>query len=177
MAALAAHRAVSGAFSSWLAVCNTLASRPVQAGLAKASDAYFRWLCVSSGTGCGVQSFTKSGFHLTASQLVPPLPALPTFGGCCSGTCDDKYSTCWLSACQLQRTGGQPLPGSLPHSSGASHGQRSRRLIRGLPSETPPPRLARNPRAACDGPRGRKSPRPATTACARISETWTPNSS
>ena len=80
-----------------------------------------------------------------------------------TGTCDDEYSSaCWPSACRLQRTG--------------AHGQHSH-LVQGLPRDAPPPRTARNPRAACDGPRGRKSPRPATTACARISETWTPNSS
>ena len=94
-----------------------------------------------------------------------PLPALPTIGGSLlPGTCDDEYSTCWLPACQLQRTALPLLPGSPPHSSGGSHGQRSRLVVRVLPRDALPPRPARS--AACDGPRGRKSPRPATIACA-----------
>ena len=105
-----------------------------------------------------------------------PLPALPTIGGSLlPGTCDDEYSTCWLSVCQLQRTGGQPLPGSLRKSSGASHGQRSRLVVRVLSRAVRQPRPVRNP-VAYDGPRRPRCRRRAMIECALISDKWILNS-
>ena len=106
-----------------------------------------------------------------------PLPALPTIGGSLlPGTCDDEYSTCWPPACQLQRTALPLLPGSPPHSSGgASHGQRSRLVVRVLSRAVRQPRPVRNP-VAYDGPRRPRCRRRAMIECALISDKWILNS-
>ena len=57
-------------------------------------------------------------------QVWIPFDSLPTRAAAAlrtavaAGTCDDEYYTCWLCACQLQRTGALPLPDNLLHDGG-----------------------------------------------------------
>ena len=173
MAALHRHRCGWRVFEVELAACKTLAVMELIIRLGKRPIKHnldgFRASCAGVGSSHpGLDSIDRN------PKLVP-LPALPTIGGSLlPGTCDDEYSTCWPPACQLQRTALPLLPGSPPHSSGgASHGQRSRLVVRVLSRGARATRRVRRQIVAYDGPRRPRCRRRATIACKRISDKWT----
>ena len=111
---LYARSALSGAFSSFASVlCNTLANKQKTWRLGKGLGCMLSMAVVScEPAAAGQVQSSRSGFHLTAPQLVPPLPAAHHRWVLLTGACDDEYSTCWLSVQQ------QTVVGSLPHDGG-----------------------------------------------------------